>query len=397
MTKIASDKKIEDEISKSIIKLLIDEPFYAHVLSGISRKLSSEIPTAAVGLIGSTITLFINKEFFQKSLTKATSKVAVIKHEVLHVVLKHIFRLKEKKHDSCLYNLAADLVVNQYIGKWKLPESAITLNSFPNLKLEKDETLEWYYDKLMTYYNDSQEGSKFIDNLKNNKSYSDHSLWGKSTKSELDAAQITFGKLIVDAKMRTGNKEFGLLPISVMNMVKLELEKQNQQVDWKSAIKLFNNSSKKTFLKYTYKRKSKRYGVRPGIKIKQHSKLLVALDTSGSISEDELSLFFNEIIGIWKTGTEIDVIECDNKVQKKYTFMGVTPNFIHGRGGTDFSPVFKHINEKRSLKYDGCIYLTDGYANKPLIKPYCPVIWVISKNGLIDKHLWFGRITRLKF
>jgi predicted metal-dependent peptidase len=397
MSKTSIEKIIEDEISKSIIKLLIDEPFYAHVLSGVSRKISDEIPTAAVGLIGSTITLFINKEFFQKSLTTASSKVAVIKHEVLHIVLRHIFRQKEKEYDPYLYNLAADLVVNQYIGKWKLPKDAITLDTFPNLKLDEGETLEWYYYKLLGYSNNSKEGSDFINSLNDNPSHSDHSLWGKSNKSDLDSAEITFGKLIIDAKKRTGAKEYGKLPFAIKNTVELEIEKQNEQVDWKSAVKLFYNSSKKTFLKYTYKRKSKRYGTRPGIKIKQHTKLLVALDTSGSISQNEFSLFFNEINGIWKTGTEIDVIECDNLVQNKYAFNGTIPKYIHGRGGTNFSPVFKYLNENRNINYDGCIYLTDGYAVKPSVKPYCPVIWVISKEGLIDDHLWFGRTTRLKY
>lgn len=393
MVKNTSDKNIEDEISKSIIKLLIDEPFYAHILSGVSRKVSDEIPTAAVGLIGSSITLFINKEFFQKSLTTTTSKVAVIKHEVLHIVLKHLFR-SEKKHNNYIFNLAADIVVNQFIGKWKLPDDAVTLNTFPDLELEKDQTLEYYYEKLKEY-SEKPEGSEILTSLNSN--HSDHSLWGKSSKSESDSAKIIFGKLIIDAKKRTGETEFNRLPSAVRDIVKLEIEKQQQRVDWKSAIKLFNNSSKKTFLKYTYKRKSKRYGTRPGIKIKQHTKLLVALDTSLSINQVELSIFFNEIYGIWKTGTVIDIVECDDEIQKQYSFNGKTPEYIHGRGGTDFNPVFEFINNNRHLKYDGCVYLTDGYANKPHIKPYCPIIWVISPDGLIDEHLWFGRVTSLKF
>ena len=43
-------KNIRDEISRCIIRMLVDEPYYAHFLSAIVRKVSNEIPTAAVGL-----------------------------------------------------------------------------------------------------------------------------------------------------------------------------------------------------------------------------------------------------------------------------------------------------------------------------------------------------------
>jgi predicted metal-dependent peptidase len=70
-----------------------------------------------------------------------------LKHETLHLVFKHLFReLHNKDHE--LMNLAADIVVNQYIGEWELPESAITLSTFPDLELEPGQTMEYYYDRL---------------------------------------------------------------------------------------------------------------------------------------------------------------------------------------------------------------------------------------------------------
>ena len=53
------------------------------------------------------------------------------------------------KYDRSLFNIAADLVVNQFIGSWKLPDSAVTLRSFPDLELKQNQTLEWYYEKLI--------------------------------------------------------------------------------------------------------------------------------------------------------------------------------------------------------------------------------------------------------
>lgn len=387
---------IEDEISRSIISLLIDEPFYSHILGGVSRKITDQIPTAAVGLIGSTITLFINPGFFLDTLTSANSRIAVIKHEVLHLVFKHLFRSNIDHKDPYIFNLAADLVVNQYIGKWKLPDSAITLKTFPNLELEKHQTVEWYYDALMEAQNKGGEEGQKIKELCSVTSHSDHTLWGKSKKADKDSAGIALGKLIVDSKRRSSQKGYSSLPAYIRAIVDIEIERQQQKIDWKSAIRIFSNSSKRTYLKYTNKRISKRYGTRPGLKIKQHRKLLIALDTSLSINNKELELFFGEIHGLWRTGTEVDIIECDDEIQNRYTYKGALPTSIRGRGGTNFNPVFQYINEHRSLNYDGCIYLTDGYAEKPSVKPYCPVIWVISPEGLVGDHLWFGRITAIR-
>ena len=143
------------------------------------------------------------------------------------------------------------------------------------------------------------------------------------------------------------------------------------------------------------KRFSKRFGTRPGIKIKRFQKLAVAIDTSGSINIDDFNDFFGEIHSMWRFGAEIDVLECDADVQKKYSYRGRTPKFVHGGGGTSFDPVFEHIRSNRFERYDGCIYLTDGYAPEPKIKPPCKVFWCITKDGKVGPHLKFGRVVKM--
>ena len=144
-----SSKNIHDEISRCIIKMLVDEPFYAHFLSGIVRKVTDEVPTAAVGLNKTKVTLYVNESFFLKELTTFSSRVAVIKHETLHLLFKHLFRFDFKKYNVKILNISADLVVNQFIGKWKLPSNAVTLKSFPDLELNLNESVEYYYEKLI--------------------------------------------------------------------------------------------------------------------------------------------------------------------------------------------------------------------------------------------------------
>ena len=119
----------------------------------------------------------------------------------------------------------------------------------------------------------------------------------------------------------------------------------------------------------------------------------MAVDTSGSINDAELHRFFTEIDAIHRTGAYVHIVECDATVQRDYPYNGRTPTTVAGRGGTDFDPVFKFIN--RSVhRFDGCIYLTDGYASRPEVRPRCPLLWVLTSEG-VDNHIDFGRHVRI--
>ena len=98
---------------------------------------------------------------------------------------------------------------------------------------------------------------------------------------------------------------------------------------------------------------------------------------------------------MWKYGAEIDVLECDAEIQRKYSYRGKTPKFIQGGGGTAFDAVYKKLKSNRFERYDGCIYLTDGYAPQPMVKPPCKVFWCITKDGKISSNLKFGRAVKM--
>lgn len=84
--------------------MLLKEPFYAHFLSGIIREVTDKVPTAAVGFKTGKIALYVNENFFLKELKSVNERVAVIKHETLHIIFKHLFRMKTKSYDNQLFN-----------------------------------------------------------------------------------------------------------------------------------------------------------------------------------------------------------------------------------------------------------------------------------------------------
>ena len=411
-------KNINDEISRCIIQLLLKEPFYAHLLSGIVRNYTNEISTAAVGIKDGKANLFINEQFFLKELTTFSSRVAVIKHETLHLLFKHLFRMDLRQYDLKVFNIAADIVVNQYIGNWDLPKSAVTLSSFPDLNLVKDESVEWYYKKITDLKTEIEKFKKnknnssvdtdysslssplsasSLERILTSESHSNHSMWGicDSTNNVI-SAETDLDRLIIQAKDRTSIKDYGNIPLELQTLINVIIDKRNPKINWKRALKIFSSSSRKTKVNYTIKKISKRYGTRPGTKIRRYQKLAVAIDTSGSIETNDFDLFFSEIHSMWNNGAEIEIIECDAAVQRCYNYNGKIPKYIQGGGGTSFDPVFEYINKERFKKYDGCIYLTDGYAPEPTVKPNCKVFWIITPDGIVGDHLKFGRIVKIK-
>ena len=372
-------KDINEEISRCIIKMLLKEPFYAHFLSGVIREVTDKVPTAAVGFKSGKIALYVNENFFLKELRSMTERVAVIKHETLHIIFKHLFRMKTKTYDNQLFNIAADIVVNQLIAPWKLPDSAVTLETFPELKLPKDKSVEWYYENLKKNASKDSEYKKRLMEISEQGTHSDHKMWGENENFSMEVVETEVDRMIIQAKDRTPKKDHGTIPLGIKSLIQSIIEKRNPQIDWKRALKLFSSTSRRTRVYHTMKRFSKRFGTRPGIKIKRFQKLAVAIDTSGSINIDDFNTFFSEIHSMWKFGAEVDVLECDADVQKKYSYRGRTPEFVHGGGGTSFDPVFEHIRSNRFERYDGCIYLTDGYAPEPKIKPPCKVFGVLQK------------------
>lgn len=97
---------------------------------------------------------------------------------------------------------------------------------------------------------------------------------------------------------------------------------------------------------------------------------------------DTVGRFYEEVARIVAAGATVHVIECDLVVQCTYPWTGVPPTHSKGGGGTNFDPVFRWLrDEGRRLNLSGVIYLTDGRAPRPLVRPPCPALWVVTANG----------------
>ena len=122
--------------------------------------------------------------------------------------------------------------------------------------------------------------------------------------------------------------------------------------------------------------------------------IVIAIDSSCSVSSADLSKFLSEMNAISEQmGAEsITVICCDTKIQSVKTFEAgeiIEEINAKGRGGTRVAPVFKHI-EENDLPCDALVYFTDLYVSDFPDAPDYPVLWVTTG----DTQAPFGEVVR---
>lgn len=386
--------RVLDELSQVAIQLLLREPFYAHVFSSLNKTVvgpGHEVDTLAVGQGANGYTFYVNAKFWDEELTSPEHRYGVVKHEILHLVFRH-HAAQDPAFDAMVQNIAFDLVVNQYIDRKMLPENSIFLETFPDLKLWQGQTWFYYYKKLAEARQQSGDGNPSgtpsADILEKMSSTSNglerHQPWREiRNKSNLEKSvnDAHMDNVIRTAHQRTSAAAWGALPGEVRDTLQQTLQAPEPEVNWRRTLRVFTKSASLTTLRSTIRRPSKRYGTNPGVKIQRKQRLLVALDTSGSIGTPDVQLFFDELYHLWRTGVQIDVVECDTKIQRRYPYRGAIPQFYFGRGGTDFNEPLVLANEERP---DALIYFTDGYAGKPITQPRIPVLWMITSRGIVN-------------
>ena len=380
---------IYQEIAKQSKLLMLKEPFYGLFLIGLNKELRTDIQTACVTPDKINVKLCVNPEFWS-SLDEKT-KLAVLKHELLHIVFFHLENF-ERFENKKLSNIAADLEINQYIEAEYKGDSWDGLEydqgMFKDLKLLPKQGTKYYYDAIEQEIHTNPDGeiAQFVNDIERDW----HDLWeameGMSeAERKLIQKQIDHQLKEIASEMQKKNR--GLIPSELESYIQGLFEIKEPVLDWKAYLRRFSSQSLKVFTKKTRRKPNKRFYGNPALKIKQRKNTLVAIDTSGSVSDKELIEFFNEIYHIYKSGTDVTVIECDAQIQRIYEYKGKLEDLsVKGRGGTDFEPVFAYLYENRD-KYNNLIYLTDGECSPPITQVLKPILWVHSSNSKINQDL----------
>ena len=389
--------KTADKIVRAKVHLQTENPFFAYLVMNLKVKEVEEIDSIGVSNNGD---LVYNKKWVD-NLSDSELK-GVLSHEVLHLVFEHFARGENKNHQ--IYNIATDLVINNILinSNIKLPRGLTPYNNSYTFKnppftienLDKKSADE-VYEEIKKHLPKEKELKKL------NQSRFDKHTFGKSGQKtdlkEQRKLKKKWNKVLSEASVYA--KQKGKLPQGMERIVELML---NDKVSWKSI--LYKYITRELPFDYTYNRPSKR-SVATGIYLpsvlRENIEVVISIDTSGSISQKELSEFLVEIVNISKSFNNISMklIVCDSEIKDVFEIRNGSIDTIlnlkiHGGGGTSHIPIYDYVAEHLSnTKF--IINFTDGYTRFPS-EESIKTIWVITKGGCDEERLPFGEVIKLE-
>lgn len=369
----------------AVIYLLKDKSFYARLILSMRKYFNDKVPTAGVSMSSTGFNLYINPKFFNE-LENVQQRSAVLVHECLHCIHKHLTRFLFKRNGTAdqgrnarIANIACDLAINQYIQG--LPDKCVTLEGIKKLDpsladLEPYQSAEYYYERIKEYGDTLPPEYGEFD---------DHSTWGESDLTEEQQAEAIKAhiKAVHDACKHDNNSGIDSEMID-------RLFRSN--INWKNQLSAFVNNAQEIFYESSRMKMNRRYQLKqPGRRTEPRLILGVPVDTSGSMSQDSLNMIFGELDRMCFENVDIHVIEADAEIQNVYKYKRGMKVEVKGRGGTAYSPAIDYC--KNELECDAIIYMGDMDSADQPTNPKIPVLWCIVGEQMPPGN--FGKILRL--
>jgi predicted metal-dependent peptidase len=389
---------IEERLVKSRVKLLRESPFFGTLLLNAPYRVTEDISTAATD--GGT--LMLNPTFMESQTQEHFQSILL--HEVLHMALEHIERMKDVfMTDPMTSNIAADIVVNGIIrdNRMSLPEEAIHDDDLKHLSVRE------IYNILR------QKQQKDPDYLRKKYGTGDGDVNyclqpggsgkpGNSADKSGDpkdgpGRKINWKDILNKAATIARTKSFGLHGAGLKRIFNDLLE---PTIDWRDALYKYITASRTDFEGYD------RRFIHSGQYLDDlgggRIHVMVFMDTSGSVDEELLSEFIAELRFAVNALPQIsgDLWYFDTNLYHQGDIADIleTPK-IQGGGGTSFVDVMKKIQsdhgEDSTVQTLGIVF-TDGKARlNDFQEPDCPVLWCISPGGVKSDDLPFGEVVRI--
>lgn len=414
------------EFEKALKRLLIKSPFYGLFCLSLPKRESKKVETLAVAKKGINCELLVNPDFW--ALHTDDEQIALLEHELSHVALQHMF-ISDNFPDARLFNISCDMEANSYIEN--LPKSAVKASM---IGLKDGLGTKEYYKAQQQQQNpqnspsnspqkpcnggggnsQGQQNQSNTEPLNPNEQQSPsesngnkESQYPKGTPKEIkpiddhshfkdfqnipDATKQLMQEQINTILKNTADqieKTRGTIPSNLVEKIEKLREKKPEIFNWKAYFRRMLGSIYDVNIRSTRRKQSKRFEGAAGIQHKKKVSIMVAVDTSGSVSQKELQDFFSEINYIYKAGARVTIVQCDACINKISEYDGKTIPKIVGRGGTDFNePIDYYIKHKKD--YASLIYFTDGECSLPDKHP-SGVVWVITSNGMHQDY--FGKV-----
>ena len=309
-----------------------------------------------------------------------------MKLEAVRILLKHPY---ERYPDGCCL-VAAALGSNVTVGD-NYRFCSYSVQTPADFGLEKGRNYEWYAMKIQELLPPAADGSGDSDAVEDGSG-------DPSTRPLQDLAELWDEDAMMACQINNvieSTKDWGSMPGNIQQMLKASLK---AKIDWRKILSGFRASILSSERKLTRMRPNRRTGFASMGSIRRfNTKLLVAVDVSGSVSDKSVSDFYGVVNSAFRYGFEsVDVLQFDNGVRSVVTLTTAVKNFgVCGRGGTSFQEPVDYAHENG---YEGLVILTDGYASAPKVPDgmKTKILWVCVDRESYDEHKeWMSQTGRV--
>jgi len=411
----------ETRLKKAHITLM-QHPITALYSQIIASGKNEVIDAKTYGRMFTAYTDGINKVYCKEHIAeyKTESELrSLVLHENLHVALKQIPRHRDLLHDNTILNYAMDFVVNDVI---KNTVGTVGHNKEPLVTLDDGSWIyhpmfhNWSVRRVYEYLKKRKEELDKADQdgnqpqpcpQQNNSSTNgegknetdiDEALRnmdkGKDDHVFTEVKEMTTEELKeledkVDRALRQGGMLAGRMGASIPRVIGDLLE---PKVDWREVFREFVQSAMRGKDEYTWRKMNKSYLANdmylPSMHSETMGELVVAIDTSGSIDNEQISEFASELASICETCSpdKVRVLWWDTKVHGEQIFEGNYGDIAkmlkpQGGGGTHVGCVSEYII-KSSINAEALVIFTDGYVeNNPKWEVTTPTMWFVTQNS----------------
>jgi predicted metal-dependent peptidase len=360
---------IEERIEQVKAALLIEQPYFGSVAAAQKTKLNEDIPT----FVSTPENFEYNDDYIECLSDEELS--FLLTNSAMHQALGYDTR-KEGRMDW-LWTMAQDYTINCLLvnNGLEMPDGLLYDERFDTLSTEA------VYKILEDEIDEDKHTKKEIENIKYEK-------MPQTNEYDHDPIEDIHEQQINKAKLQ------GDLPLGIEILVPSIYE---GEISWEDELYTVIENAVK--FDYSLLPPNKRY-LSLGFALPSLSgtkaKIVIAIDSSGSIDGKLLSRFLGEVESIMNTfeNFEIDLLIADAKVHEHYIlYPGDELEYtIKGGGGTNFDETFKYVEDNID-NVTLFLYFTDGLGKMPDNEPFYDVVWVCSNE---KDDFTFGKVISLK-
>jgi len=375
-----NDKNFETKLARARTKLIMDKPFLGALVLRLPMREADPkwCPTTATDARH----FYYNPDYIDA--LKLDQVQFVLAHEALHCALSHFARRQHR--NKCRWDLASDYAINPLLLKDGLtpPPGVWVEESYEGMTAEEiyplidenntDEPMDRHVYEGEGGDGDGGGGDKQPPPLSDTERQNLETQWQQRLAGATQEA-LQAGKL------------GGALARMVEHLLQ-------PQIPWRMLLARYMTTMSRD--DYTYTRPSRREGtaIFPSLRSAQ-LEMVVALDISGSVSDEEIAQCFAEINALkGQMRARITLLACDAKMAEGGPWIYEpwenfsAPPELTGGGGTSFKPVFEYV-DLHIQQPDLLVYFTDAVGEFPEMAPAYPMIWLVKGKGKVP---WGQRI-----